>query len=195
MPACGLANDLLWAEERSAVALPNYVPRTPAEAAQIARLGAGRIVSCPSDDSSTSAEEEGAWHSDTPSTNLPTDIDCEAGDESEDRAGGQTRPGDEAETDQWRCPHDWEAVMEEAEGLTYDDPRSDSDATITGVDGSQGPELSSHDKPADSPPNTPRSLAPHLLGSPMEHMLPLVPTVASVDMVEVHVTEEELDKL
>ena len=51
VPACGLANDLSWAEERSAVALANYVPCAPTEAAQIARLGAGRIVSCPSDDS------------------------------------------------------------------------------------------------------------------------------------------------
>ena len=38
--AHGLNNDLTWAEERSAVALANYVPRIPEEAAQIARLGA-----------------------------------------------------------------------------------------------------------------------------------------------------------
>ena len=41
VPACGLANDLSWAEERSAVALANYVPCASVEAAQIARLGAG----------------------------------------------------------------------------------------------------------------------------------------------------------
>ena len=85
--------------------------------------------------------------------------------------------------------------MEEAEGLAYDDPWSDSDATITGADSSQGPELSSHDEPADSPPNTPRSSAPCSLGLPMEHIPLLVPRVAGVDMVEVHVTEEELDNL
>ena len=61
VPACALANDLSWAEERSAVALANYVPCAPVEVAQITRLGAGRIVSCPGDDSSTSAEEEEAW--------------------------------------------------------------------------------------------------------------------------------------
>ena len=60
--------------------------------AWITRLGAGRIVSCPSDDSSTSAEEEEVWHSDTLSTNPPTDT--EVGDESEDGVGGQTSPGD-----------------------------------------------------------------------------------------------------
>ena len=79
MPVCGLANDLFLAEERSAVALANYVPRTPVEVAQIARLGAGRIVSCPSNDSSTSAEEEEVWHSDTLNTNPLTDTDPEAG--------------------------------------------------------------------------------------------------------------------
>ena len=37
----GLANDLSWAEERSAVALANYVLCTQEEAERIARLGAG----------------------------------------------------------------------------------------------------------------------------------------------------------
>ena len=57
VPMCGLTNDLTWAKERSAVAMANYVPRIPAEAAQITRLGACQIVSCP-DDASTSKEEE-----------------------------------------------------------------------------------------------------------------------------------------
>ena len=93
VPAHSLANDLSWAEERSAVALANYVPHAPAEKAQIARLRAGRIASCPGDESSTSAEEEEVRHSDTLSTNPPTDMDWEVGDESEDGVGGQTSPG------------------------------------------------------------------------------------------------------
>ena len=96
VPACSLANDLSWVEERSAVA--NYVPCILVEVAQITRLGAGRIVSCPGDNSSTSVEEEEAQHSDAPSTNPPTDMDREAGDESKDGVAGQTSPGDEAET-------------------------------------------------------------------------------------------------
>ena len=40
IPVHRLANDLTWAKERSTVALANYVPCTPAEAAQMARLGA-----------------------------------------------------------------------------------------------------------------------------------------------------------
>ena len=99
VPVCSLANDLSWAEERSAVALANYVPCAPVEVARIARLGAGRIVSCPGDDSSTSAEVEEMWHSDTQSTNRPMDTDPEAGDESKNGAGGQTSPGDAVERD------------------------------------------------------------------------------------------------
>ena len=40
--------------------------------------------------------------------------------------------------------------MEESEGLAYDDHHSDSDATVMGADGPQGPQLSSCDEPADS---------------------------------------------
>ena len=40
VPEHGLTNDLTWAEERSAVALANYVPRIPDEVAQITRLRA-----------------------------------------------------------------------------------------------------------------------------------------------------------
>ena len=57
VPACGLANNLSWAEERSAMALANYVPHAPVEAVLIAKLGTGQVVSCPSDDSSTTSME------------------------------------------------------------------------------------------------------------------------------------------
>ena len=92
VPVCSLANDISWAEERSAVALANYVPHIPAEAAQITRLGASRMVRCPSDDSSTSAEEEEAQHPDVQTT----DTDPKPEDESEDGAG-QTDPEDAAQ--------------------------------------------------------------------------------------------------
>ena len=89
--------------------------------------------------------------------------------------------------------------MEESEGLAYDDPHSNSDATINGADGPQGSQSSLHDEPADFPPNTLRGLAPHSLGSPMEQMPPLVPTAATpvsgMDTVEVHVPKAELDNL
>ena len=40
VPVHSLTNDLTWAEERSAVALVNYVLHIPVEAAWITRLGA-----------------------------------------------------------------------------------------------------------------------------------------------------------
>ena len=82
VPACGLASDLTWAEERSAVALANYVLHIPEEAAGIARLGSHQIVSWPND-SSTSEEEE-VQHPEP----LTMDTEPEWGKESE---GGRSR--------------------------------------------------------------------------------------------------------
>ena len=85
--------------------------------------------------------------------------------------------------------------MEEAEELAYDDPQSDSNAMVMGADSLQEPELSLQDEAVDSPPNTSRSSAPCMPGSPMEHMPLLEATVASGDTVKVHVDEEELNNL
>ena len=56
VPARGITNHLSWVEERSAVALANFVPHIPQEAAHIARLGTHHLVSWPDD---SSLEEEG----------------------------------------------------------------------------------------------------------------------------------------
>ena len=58
VPTRSIANDLSWAEERSAVALVNFVPHIPQEAACIARLGAHCLMSL-SDDSSSEEEGDG----------------------------------------------------------------------------------------------------------------------------------------
>ena len=58
VPACGLANDLTWAEEKSAMAQANYMPCIPQEAAQIARLGTCHLMSWPVDSSTLEKEEE-----------------------------------------------------------------------------------------------------------------------------------------
>ena len=108
IPARGLANDLSWGKERLVVALANYVPHAPKEGKRIARLRAGRVVSCPDDDSSTMSMEggEGLQFSDAPSTGPPTDVDCEVGKESEEPVGsegeasGWTNPGDKAKASQ-----------------------------------------------------------------------------------------------
>ena len=113
IPVRGLANDLTWAEERSAVALANYVLHTLVEAAWIAKLGAHQIVSCP--DSSSSEEDE------VPHPKLQT-TDTEFKWEVSEDGAGRTDPEEEAEPDrEWRL-QDWEAVIEGSEGLAYDDP-------------------------------------------------------------------------
>ena len=133
VPACGLANGLSWAEERSAVALANYVLCTQEEAERIARLRAGQVVSCPGNDSSmTSMEGEELWFSDTPSTGPHMDTDREVSKKSEepvvseDGVNRQTSPGERAKanphTGCHQCSWNWESVMEESEELASDDP-------------------------------------------------------------------------
>ena len=56
VPTCSVTNDLSWVEERSAVALVNFMPCIPQEAAHIARLRAHHLMSWPDD---SSEEEEG----------------------------------------------------------------------------------------------------------------------------------------
>ena len=58
VPTRGIANDLSWAEEKSAVVLANFVPHVPQGAAHIARLGARHLVSWPND-SSSEGEDNG----------------------------------------------------------------------------------------------------------------------------------------
>ena len=85
--------------------------------------------------------------------------------------------------------------MEGSEGLAYDDPQSDSNATVMGADGLPGPALSLHDEAANPPPHIPRHVAPCMPGSPMDHMPLLEAAIAGEDAIEVHVDKAELDNL
>ena len=58
VPAHGMTNNLSWVEEKSAVALVNYVPCISQEGAHIARLGAHCLVSWPDDSTSQQEGEE-----------------------------------------------------------------------------------------------------------------------------------------
>ena len=58
VPARGVANDLSWVEEKSAVALANYVPCIPQEADRIAEVRAHCLMGWP-DDSSSKEEDDG----------------------------------------------------------------------------------------------------------------------------------------
>ena len=143
-------------------------------------------MSCPGKDSMS----EEVWHPDPPTM----DMDPEWKDESEDGAG-QTDLEEEVEPNRWQHPQDWEAIMEGAERLAYDDLQLDSDATVMGVDGPQGPALSLHDEATNPLPHTPRCAVLHMPGLLMDHMPPLEAAIASGDAVEVHVDEVELENL
>ena len=58
VPAHGLTNDLSWAEERSAVALADYVPHFPQEADRIAELRACHLMGWPNDSSEEEEDDE-----------------------------------------------------------------------------------------------------------------------------------------
>ena len=146
------------------------------------------MVSCPD---SSSSEEDEVWHPKPQTTNT----EPEREEENEDGAR-QTDPEEEMEADRWRYPQDWEAVVEESEGLAYDDLQldsMDSTAIVMGADDSQGPVLSLHDKAVNSPPHTPRSVTLHMPGSPMDQMPPLEVAITSRDAVEVHMDKTKLD--
>ena len=85
VPACGLANNLTWAEEKSTVALANYVPCIPQEAGWIARLRACRLVSWPAHSFTLEEEEEEQeegqeWEEADPEPSS-TDMELEQGEE------------------------------------------------------------------------------------------------------------------
>ena len=122
VPTRGLTNDLTWAEERSAVALANYVPHVSQEAAWIARLVAHQLVSWPANSSMSEEEEEEQEEVDPEP--LIMDAELEQGEEDEEEI--------RQESNSWWHLRDWEAVIGEEERLAYDDPQSDSDATADG---------------------------------------------------------------
>ena len=96
IPARGLANDLSWGKERSAVSLANYILCMQREEKRIAGLGVSRVVSSLDDDMSTTSmeEEEESWFSDVPSMgpwmdmNHEVDLESEGAKRSEEGVSG-----------------------------------------------------------------------------------------------------------
>ena len=58
VPTHRVTNDLSWAEERSAVALANYMPCVPQEVDRIVELGAHHLMGWPDDSSSEEEDDE-----------------------------------------------------------------------------------------------------------------------------------------
>ena len=143
----------------------------PDEAAWIVRLGARQLVSWPND--SSTLEEEDAWDPELPTMNTK-----EWGKESEDGAR-QTNLEEGVEPNRWRRSLDWKAVMEGLQGLAYDNPWSDLDATVMGADCPRGPVSS---------PHTWSPVTLRMPGSLMDQLPPM-------EAMEVHVNESELEDL
>ena len=182
------------------------------EGRRIARLRVRRVVSSPDDDMSTTSmekEEESQFSSPSMSQQMDTYCEADEGSEGAERSKGDVSRQESAEEgvkasphiDQCRRARNWESVMEELEGLAFDDPHSGSDTTVTGVDSPLTPLSSPCDKSGDSPSTMSRGSAPHSQESPMQEgkMPPLTATVttpaSSVDAVEVHVSKSKLENL
>ena len=105
VPVHGLTNDLTWAEERSTMALANYVLHIPQEAARITQDWG------PADSSTSEEEEEEEWDPELPTMNTELKRD----EESEEGAR-QTDQEEEREPNRWQHLQDWEAVMGKRRG-------------------------------------------------------------------------------
>ena len=168
------------------------------------------MLSSPDDGTSTMSmeEEEESQFSDAPYMNLQMDTDCEVAEESEGAKGSEgdvsrqksAEEGVKAKQhiDQHRHTQYWESVMEESEGLSFDDPHSGSDTTITRVDSQSVSPSSPCDKSGDSPTTMSSGSAPCSQESPMEaeEMPPLTATVtmpaSSADAMEIHASSPSL---
>ena len=66
VPACRVANDFSWVEERTAVMLENFVPCVPQEADCITELGAGHLLGWADDFPSKEDDEQAQEEEDEP---------------------------------------------------------------------------------------------------------------------------------
>ena len=163
---CGVTNDLSWAEEKSAMALVNYVPHISQEVACIAGLGACHLMSW-SDDSSSQEDEEEEDEQEEGDEHEDAEEQGEVGPKSTSSgvALEQGKTEQEVEPCRQRRLWEWGSIMDEEdeeEHLAFDDPQSDSDATAGGL--------------------SPAHLTPWGLGSPRE------------TAVEVHAQESEVEE-
>ena len=92
VPACSIANDLSWVQERLVVVLANFVPRTPYEMARIVGLGMRCLMGWLDD---SSLQEEG--NDDDQAEEGDDDGQVEEGDYGDGQAEGEG--GDPEEED------------------------------------------------------------------------------------------------
>ena len=142
VPTCRVANDLSWAEERSAVALANYVPCIPQEVDRITELGAHCLMGWPNDSSSEEEDDEQMEEED----GKPEGDEPEGEEHEEAKGQGEADPESpssgavlkQGETELEVKPRgqqqsqEWGSIMDDEEPLGFDDPQSDSDTTVGG---------------------------------------------------------------
>ena len=173
VPTCGIANDLSWVEERSAVVLVNFIPRTPHEVAHIAGLRTCCLMSRLDDSYS---EEEGDNDGQAEEGDYGDgQAEGEGGDLEEDDPADLEEPGElssggmgleqgemEREADPQRRSREWGSILDNEEPLAFEDPWSDSNTTVSGC--------------------SPVCLTPQEPGSPQ-------------DVMEVHTQDSEVEVL
>ena len=127
-------------EERSAVALANFVPCIPQEADCIAELRTCRLLgwsdnsSEEEEDDEPTKEEDGKPEGDEPEGDEHKEAEGwgEADPEPPSSSVALEQGKTELEVEPQQQSWEWGAIMDDEEPLAFDNPRSDSDATVGG---------------------------------------------------------------
>ena len=167
VPTCGVTNDLSWAEERTAVALANFVPRVPQEVDCVTERGACHVLGWANDSPSEEDDEQTQEEEDEQTQEEEDEQEgdeCKEAEEWEEENPADLEEQGETglEADPWRRSWEWGSMMDDEQPLAFDDLQSDSDTMIGGS------------CPACSTPQVP--------GSPQ-------------DAVEVHAQDSEVEAL
>ena len=116
--------------------LANYVPHVPQEADCITELGACHLMGWPDNSSSEEEddepmeEEHGELEGDEPEGVEHEEVDPKSPSSGTAPEKGETEL--EVEPRGRRQSWEWGSIMDDEEPLTFDDPWSDSDATVGG---------------------------------------------------------------
>ena len=129
VPAGGVTNDLSWVEERMVVVLVNFVPHVPQEADHIVELGAHRLLDWADNSPSEEDDEQMQEEEDKPEGEEHKEAEEW---EEEDPTNLEEQGETGLEADPQRRSWEWGSIMDDEQPLAFDDPQSDSDATVGG---------------------------------------------------------------
>ena len=155
VPTCGVANDLSWTEESTAVMLVNFVPSIPQEVDCVAELGACHLLGWVNDSPSEEDDEQTQEEEDEQTQEEEDEPEGDEHEEAEEweeedptdlEEQGETR----LEADPQRQSWEWGSMIDDEQPLAFNDPWSDPDTTIGG--------------------RSPVCSTPQVLGSPQDAM-------------------------